>query len=657
VEDTRPPALYYPYQPRLQQHRHRKPLSTGVSTGFDPTASASSINSGLQHRNYYLNQSGHAVAFKTPNPNRSTRGDSHSSLTPTQSTPIRETREIAIAQMAAPSPLAVNTSHHNLPIPSPPAFPHQTNMNARILSSASSFSSLEDVDACSFHNVDEELGGSSTHIRQDLSDSFKSHVLLSPGSEDNMARTSRRPLTAELYDQTPRVANTREIVPVPEHAALHIRHPTSNGSMNMSLNMTPRPKSPPTYLKVPFMPSLDTSLHVQPPPKSVNVEELQLFQLVESGTISHWEARVAEESRILQDQVYTNNDFSSSHSSASSEEAAANDPRLSIKHKRDNLTVATDSASSLQGAINFADLDLVEVIGGGGFGQVWKAVWRGTPVAVKVLTGSAQSRHVPRAVLEEFAAEINLLRGMRHPNICLYMGACVAPPNRAIITELAANGSLWDALRLPLTPPFVACDGLTRDAWPLRLYEPDPRHGSPPTNSWAPPMIPPQGTWPWVLVKRVACGAARGMAYLHSGKPPILHRDLKSANILLDESYTAKVCDFGLSRLKAHERSMTGNCGTVQWMAPEVLANQSYNEKADIFSYGVILWELLTRQCPYDGMSPIQCALSVLNRNQRPDIPKWCPQPMYALIRACVNREPDDRPSFEQIIKSLDAMP
>ena len=158
------------------------------------------------------------------------------------------------------------------------------------------------------------------------------------------------------------------------------------------------------------------------------------------------------------------------------------------------------------------------------------------------------------------------------------MGACLRPPNRAIITELAANGSLWDALRLPLCPPYTCCDGISsRDSWPLVLYRPDPRHGAPPAalSSRLSPPVPPRGSWPWILVKRVACGAARGMAYLHSGSPPVLHRDLKSANILLDESYTAKVCDFGLSRLKSQDRSMTGNCGTVQWMAPEVLASQA----------------------------------------------------------------------------------
>ena len=146
------------------------------------------------------------------------------------------------------------------------------------------------------------------------------------------------------------------------------------------------------------------------------------------------------------------------------------------------------------------------------------------------------------------------------------------------------------------------------------------------------------------------------MAYLHSGNPPVLHRDLKSANLLLDESYTAKVCDFGLSRLKEQERSMTGNCGTVQWMAPEVLANMSYNEKADVYSFGIILWELLSRECPFDGMSPIQCALAVLNRDKRPDIPKWCPPCLHALIKSCVKKEPDQRPSFVQIILALDAM-
>jgi serine/threonine protein kinase len=91
--------------------------------------------------------------------------------------------------------------------------------------------------------------------------------------------------------------------------------------------------------------------------------------------------------------------------------------------------------------------------------------------------------------------------------------------------------------------------------------------------------------------------------------------------------------------------------------APEVLANQSYNEKADVYSYGIIVWELLTRQCPYDKMTPIQCALAVLNRNQRPEIPKWCPPSLQALIRACWKKDPDERPSFAQILAALDAMP
>jgi serine/threonine protein kinase len=89
----------------------------------------------------------------------------------------------------------------------------------------------------------------------------------------------------------------------------------------------------------------------------------------------------------------------------------------------------------------------------------------------------------------------------------------------------------------------------------------------------------------------------------------------------------------------------------------EVLANQDYNEKADIYSFGIIFWELLSQQCPYDKMTPIQCALAVLNRNQRPEIPKWCPPPLQALIRSCLKKDPEERPTFEQIIGALDTMP
>ena len=205
------------------------------------------------------------------------------------------------------------------------------------------------------------------------------------------------------------------------------------------------------------------------------------------------------------------------------------DPRNSILHIRKDLTTSSDSASSLSSEISFQEVKLEDVIGGGGFGQVWAAKWQGTPVAVKVLTGSAQAETVPKAVLEEFIAEINIISGMRHPNICLFMGACLTPPNRAIVTELCENGSLWDALRSPLGSNYCVADGHSRSAWPLELYKvapPPPLYQNGQVSFSVPsePPMPPAGAWPWALIKRVSAGAARGMCYLHSGKPPVLHR-------------------------------------------------------------------------------------------------------------------------------------
>lgn len=218
--------------------------------------------------------------------------------------------------------------------------------------------------------------------------------------------------------------------------------------------------------------------------------------------------------------------------------------------------------------------------------------------------------------------------------------------------ELAANGSLWDALRTPLNAPYTSTDGLS-PMWPIELYGNSNNTDVGRRNI----LSPPPSSWPWVLVRKVAEGAARGINYLHCGNPAVLHRDLKSANILLDDSYNPKVCDFGLSRLKANEKSMTGNCGTVQWMAPEILANEAYAEPADVYSYGIVLWELLTRECPFEGMSSIQCAMAVLNHSKRPEVPNWCPQVFASLIERCLDKDPKKRPTIAEILSAFDSMP
>jgi hypothetical protein len=180
---------------------------------------------------------------------------------------------------------------------------------------------------------------------------------------------------------------------------------------------------------IPFIPSLGAFKHGQErfpplraaalPPRSVLMDELRLVQM-ETGNSRHWEVQqsVSESHDVSEsnDSFYCEDFQGSQHSLVASEvgdsdiSIPSGDPRKSIIHKRSDLTMATDSSTSLQSSINFEELKLQEVIGGGGFGQVWRATWRGTPVAVKVLTGSAQNTHIAKAILEEFKAEINLLK-------------------------------------------------------------------------------------------------------------------------------------------------------------------------------------------------------------------------------------------------------
>ena len=101
----------------------------------------------------------------------------------------------------------------------------------------------------------------------------------------------------------------------------------------------------------------------------------------------------------------------------------------------------------------------------------------------------------------------------------------------------------------------------------------------------------------WEKRYELAIGVAKGMQYLHSFSVPVLHRDLKSLNVLLDEYYTPKIADFGWTRLLAEK--MTLKVGTFQWMAPEVIVSKHYTEKADVYSFGIILWEIASREPPF----------------------------------------------------------
>jgi len=256
------------------------------------------------------------------------------------------------------------------------------------------------------------------------------------------------------------------------------------------------------------------------------------------------------------------------------------------------------------------EVSLGALIGEGGFGKVYVAVYQGQQVAVKI-QGDESGK---ASVLEEFKREVTTMSALSsHRNVLSLVGACTRPPRLAIVTEYCARGSIFGLLHHP------ECH-LT-----------------------------------WAQIIYMCLGAANGMAHLHRCR--VLHRDLKSANLLVDSDYTVKVADFGLSRLQSKAiTAMTGGLGTYQWMAPEVLGNQRYSEKADVYSFGIVMWECSAREIPYTDMQGMQAAMAVMNRGLRPDIPAHTPSRLAALMRACWRAIPAERPSMDEVAGALRAM-
>ncbi|KAK4345770.1 hypothetical protein RND71_035946 [Anisodus tanguticus] len=260
--------------------------------------------------------------------------------------------------------------------------------------------------------------------------------------------------------------------------------------------------------------------------------------------------------------------------------------------------------------IPWNDLVLREKIGAGSFGTVHRADWNGSDVAVKILM--EQDFHAER--FKEFLREVAIMKRLRHPNIVLFMGAVIQRPNLSIVTEYLSRGSLY---RL--------------------LHKPGVRE---------------------VLDERrrlcMAYDVANGMNYLHKRNPPIVHRDLKSPNLLVDKKYTVKVCDFGLSRFKENTfLSSKTAAGTPEWMAPEVIRDEPSNEKSDVYSFGVILWELATLQQPWSNLNAPQVIAAVGFNRKRLETPRDLNPQVATIIEACWANEPWKRPSFSTIMDML----
>ncbi|KAH9513828.1 hypothetical protein Btru_031499 [Bulinus truncatus] len=252
--------------------------------------------------------------------------------------------------------------------------------------------------------------------------------------------------------------------------------------------------------------------------------------------------------------------------------------------------------------VSFSEKDMV---GDGTYSQVFKGSYQDKVVAVKRLKFPLQPTDK-----NYFAAEVSLLQKLHHPNVVALLGVCSIRKLPHIVLEYVAGGSLRNFLHDDTRIDFVSGE----------FYQ-------------------------------IATDISSGVHYLHIQHPPVLHLDLNSRNVLLGLNLRAKIADFGFSKLK-HEvdtalpklsklRQVSG--GLPSWMAPELTNAGEVTAKADVYSFAIIMWEMLAKKLPYEGCSVYQVLEQVRN-NRRPVIPDHCPPDLSRLVQKCWDQNPAARP-------------
>jgi len=286
---------------------------------------------------------------------------------------------------------------------------------------------------------------------------------------------------------------------------------------------------------------------------------------------------------------------------------------------KENLIKILQEESAGNFLLKHSDLEFTKELGSGTSGRVYKGILRGNKVAIKVV------KLLDKSSIEEFSKEFQVMSVLKSDYIVHFFGACLEP-KVCMVMEYCNRKTLNHVMQ-------------------------DSRFN-----------------FNWTRALHFAISTLKGLDYLHTRHPPVLHRDMKSLNLLVNETegvFSLKVSDFGLARFgnTLNQQSLARLCGTYAYLAPEVCQNVTFTEKGDMFSVGIILWEIVYRvlmgryTIPYSEYSDItmdfQIAVAVSEKALRPTIPALCPYNLRELILTLYQATPTDRPSTSQALHTL----
>ena len=314
---------------------------------------------------------------------------------------------------------------------------------------------------------------------------------------------------------------------------------------------------------------------------------------------------------------FFNNQFGFNNNNSNNNCAINNSLNSNLLTNIQNFIIEKVSKPITNWIIKSNTIKILRKIREGNSSDIFLGIYRGIEIAEKRLHLNKEKN------ITEFKREVSSFISLNHPYLLIFFGVIAEPKHLSIITEYCPGGNLHEL-----------------------LYKKKHIYLS------------------WKIRKEFLLQIAIGMNYLHTNNPPILHRDLKSLNILLtndikksNDITDIKIADLGLSVVNEKKNLSNERVGTCHWMAPEVINCQRYTTKSDVYSFGIIIWEVCTREMPYDSINNRETILYRVSVNrERPNIkrmPNDTPEKLKELMEQCLEHEPNKRPSFENIIKII----